>query len=131
MDKVGAIASAACAVHCLVTGVAFGVLSVTGLSFLGSAGAEIAFFAVAILVGSYAIYSGHRKHGSWIPAAMFISALGILFVSHGIPSVHETLWGTITAVMGGLTLVAFHLVNSRLPRRCECEHCQARPESEA
>ena len=36
LDKLGACASAICAVHCLLTGIALGLLSVAGLGFMGS-----------------------------------------------------------------------------------------------
>ena len=131
MDKVGAFASAACAVHCLLTGIAFSVLSVTGLSFLGSEAAEISFFSVAMVVGSFAIYSGFKKHRSCIPAAIFCFAIMVLILAHAVPAIKASLLGTVLAVSGGLILVAFHLVNHRLPKRCECEHCQARADSKA
>ncbi|MGC8035329.1 MerC family mercury resistance protein, partial [Salmonella enterica] len=42
-DRVGAYASTLCAIHCLITGVGLGLLSVMGLQFFGSAWVESLF----------------------------------------------------------------------------------------
>jgi len=55
LDRIGAIASTICAVHCLLTGVAFGLLSVFGLGFIGSPEAEAGFIAFAVGVGSFTL----------------------------------------------------------------------------
>ncbi|MBI3722145.1 MAG: MerC domain-containing protein, partial [Fimbriimonas ginsengisoli] len=62
LDKVGACASAVCAVHCLLTGLALGLLSVVGFGFLGSLTADIAFLGVALSVGLLAVFHGIRRH---------------------------------------------------------------------
>lgn len=132
LDKVGAYASAICAVHCLLTGVALSLLSIAGLGFIGSLPAEIGFISVAVLVGSWAIVHGVRKHHSYVPALIF--SLGITFIalSHfALPHEHHVnepmtaahMASTVFAVMGGLSLVCFHLVNQRLQKGCECGRC--------
>jgi hypothetical protein len=132
LDKVGAYASAICAVHCLLTGVALGLLSIIGLGFIGSVPAEIGFISVAVLVGSWAIVHGIRKHHSLIPALIFVMGLTFIALSHfAFPHHHSVnepptlghTFSTIFAVLGGLSLVSFHLVNLRLQKGCECGHC--------
>lgn len=132
LDKVGAYASAICAVHCLLTGVALGLLSVIGLGFIGSVPAEIGFISVAVLIGSWAIVHGIRKHHSYIPALIFVLGLTCIAISHfALPHEHSAnepmtpahLASTVFAVLGGLCLVSFHLVNFRLQKGCECGHC--------
>ncbi|MBS1714861.1 MAG: MerC domain-containing protein [Armatimonadetes bacterium] len=138
VDKWGAFASGLCAVHCLLVGVAFGLLPVLGLEFMASHEAEIGFFSAAILFGFWAIASGRRKHGSWLPAKVFAAGLALVAVSHfviGHPDGHghglhsavglqlpESFGavGTAMAVAGGLTLVAFHFVNHRLANKATC-----------
>jgi len=147
LDRVGAWASAACAVHCLLTSVALGVLGVIGLDWLGSLTSEIAFFGTAIVVGSFAVFQGYHRHRSWIPALILACGLSMVVVSHfvlggghaqhGIEAGHaEAPWlkalTTILSVGGGLTLVAFHITNARLGScRCGQVGCQARPITEA
>lgn len=130
-DKLGAIASAICAVHCLLTGVALGLLSFIGLGFIGSPPAEIAFISIALIVGAWAIFHGVRKHHSWLPAAIFVLGLIFIALSHfGLPFLnrpnvepHHTPMGTAFSVLGGLCLVLFHVVNLRLQRGCSCNSC--------
>lgn len=127
VDKLGAIAGTVCAVHCLLTGVALGLLSVAGLGFIGSAASEIGFITVAVVLGLWAIRHGIKKHHSWLPASIFVAALGCIAISHFVfPHAHEggetgSTASTVFAVLGGLCLVAFHVVNLRLAHRCGCD----------
>lgn len=125
VDKAGAIAGTICAVHCLLTGLALGLLSVAGLGFLGSAASEAAFIGVALLLGAWAVRHGIRRHHSWIPAMVFVLGLGCIATSHfAFEHAHSgergSLGSVVFAVAGGLCLTAFHIVNSRLAHRCGC-----------
>lgn len=127
-DRVGTYASAICAVHCLLTGVALGLLSVMGLGFLGSPITEAAFFIVAVVVGVAALVHGRRKHHSVLPALIFVSGMASLLISHfvfghGHEGGHSSPGGTFFAVLGGASLVIFHVVNRTLQHRCGCSHC--------
>ena len=122
LDRVGAMASAICAVHCLLTGAAFGLLSVMGLGFIGSPPAELAFLVVTLSVGTLAVVHGHRKHHSVVPSLFFVGGLASWLTGH-LAFRHGTYGGTAFAVMGGLGLVTFHVLNQRLARRCACGHC--------
>jgi hypothetical protein len=122
LDKVGAWASALCAVHCALTGVALGLLSVVGLGFLGSHVAEGVFISVAVVLGTVAIVHGLRKHGSIVPALIFVLGLGFITVSH-FAFHHHGPMGTLFSVLGGLSLVAFHIVNLRMHSGCACDSC--------
>jgi hypothetical protein len=120
-DKLGAYASAICAVHCLLTGLALGLLSVAGLKFLASTGAEAAFVLMAFTLGVIAVWHGVRRHRSWIPAAIFIGGLLFILVSHfGFGHTHDGRhhpMSTLLSVLGGLALVGFHVTNHRLKAR--------------
>jgi len=126
LDRVGAMASTICAVHCLITGVALGLLSVLGLGFLGSEGAEYTFLAVAITLGVFAVLHGRKKHHSVVPAVFFATGLGCWLVSHFVfrhghgSGGHTSVGGTTFAVLGGLFIVSFHVLNQRLAHRCGC-----------
>jgi hypothetical protein len=132
LDKVGAYASAICAVHCLITGIALSMLSVAGLGFIGSLPAEIGFISVAVIVGSWAIVHGVRNHHSYLPALIFAFGIACIAVSHfALPHVHSAnepltaghIATTVFAVLGGLSLVSFHLVNQKLQKGCACGKC--------
>src|SRR5476649_1769617 len=82
LDKVGACASGICAVHCLVTGVALGVLSVMGLSWFGSVTTDVIFLTVTLSIASLAIFTGIRRHRSLVPATLFFLGVSAIVVSH-------------------------------------------------
>lgn len=129
LDKVGAYASAICAVHCVLTGLALGLLSVVGLGFIGSSVTEAIFFLITVGVGTAALVHGIRRHHSAVPASIFASGLFCLLVSHfvfghGHGGEQQSVGGTVFSVMGGFSLVAFHILNRRLGHNCGCEHCQ-------
>ena len=135
MDKVGAFASAVCAVHCLLTGVALGLLSVVGLGFIGSLATDIVFLVLVLSVGSFAIIHGIKKHHSAVPALIFVAGLLMFLIGHfafGHSHVHAAAepWSPIRvtqvtlSVVGGLCLAMFHVVNLRMQKNCTCDHCQ-------
>lgn len=131
LDRVGACASALCAVHCLLVSVALGLLPLIGLGFLGSPQADVAFFAIAISVGSLAIRQGYRHHRSRIPAMLFAAGLAMVLLGHfvfghdhdhGSWASAASQWSRVLSgvfsVGGGLMLVSFHIVNARLRKTC-------------
>jgi hypothetical protein len=133
LDKVGAVASAICAVHCLLTGVALGLLSIIGFGFIGTPMAEFGFISVAVVVGCWAIVHGIRKHHSLVPALIFVFGLACIAASHfALPHRHAEsgpmsnaqIASTVFSVLGGLSLVSFHIVNLRLQKGCACGHCE-------
>ncbi len=125
LDKIGAYASAICAVHCLLTGVALGLLSVVGLDFIGSTTSEVVFLSVAGVVGTTAVVHGIRKHGSFVPSLFFVGAIVCIVMSHFVfGHDHINPVGTVFAVAGGLAMVAFHLLNQRFHHHCDCRRCQ-------
>ncbi|CAN5535626.1 hypothetical protein BH11ARM2_BH11ARM2_31520 [soil metagenome] len=120
-DKLGQIAGTACAIHCAITGVALGVLSVVGLDFLGSETSEFFFIGITFCLGVWALVHGVRKHRSWVPAIVFISALTCIVGAHLVS--HQSVPGVILSVVGGLGLVSFHILNQRYGKVCACGHC--------
>ena len=132
LDKVGACASAICAVHCILTGVALGLLSSLGLGFVGNIWVDVGFLGIAIVVGAWAMIHGVRKHGSFVPALFYVTGL-VAIVSahyseftHGFP-IHEhqhSPAATWLSVLGGSCFVLFHILNLRLQhlhhQNCGC-----------
>lgn len=141
-DKVGVCASAICAVHCLLTGLAFGLLSVSGLAFVDNELFDIVFICAAGVLGTVAVVHGRRKHHSFLPATVFgfgmtSVVIGNFFVQHvhrnGVPESIWTHYGhTICMVLGGLSLVSFHMLNVWLQKHggCGCNGCLSVQHSE-
>ncbi len=125
LDRVGVCASALCAVHCILTGLAMGFLAVAGLEFISEPIVEFAFVGTAFLVGGFAVFHGKRQHHSWLPASVFVAGLGSIvlshFLGHGGHDGTRNLAGTILAVLGGLLIASFHIVNLKLQHKgCGC-----------
>ena len=133
MDKIGAFASAVCAVHCLLTGVALGLLSVAGFGFVGSFATDAVFLAVALSVGTMAIVHGVRKHHSLGPALIFVAGIAMFLLGHfafghshvatAAPWSANRVAQVTLSVLGGLCIVLFHVVNLRMQKGCACKHC--------
>ncbi len=130
VDRLGAYAGAICAVHCVLTGFAIGLISVLGLGFLASPVAEGAFLLSAAVLGVVALVHGHRKHHSLVPAWIFIAGLSCLLISHfafahghGHGAERQAAGASVFSILGGLSLVAFHVTNQRLQQACGCRHC--------
>jgi len=125
IDKIGACASTLCAVHCVLTGVAMSLLAVSGFGFLANPIVEVGFFGVAILVGAWALVHGIKRHHSRWPAVVFALGLASIVGSHIVGHDHagdsKGPWGTVLAVLGGVLIVGFHVLNSKLQHHgCGC-----------
>ncbi|MCC7102283.1 MAG: MerC domain-containing protein [Fimbriimonadaceae bacterium] len=130
-DKVGGAASTLCAVHCVLTGLAMGLISAYGLEFIASDALEVAFFAVAIVAGLFAVRSGLRKHGDWRLAILFGLGMVTLIGRHvlfGHPHSHAgdgleevPIAATWLSIFGATMLIVFHVVNAiRSHKGCRC-----------
>jgi len=113
LDKVGATASTVCAVHCFITGAAFGLLPLIGLGFFRSTWFDVTFIGIASCVGFFAVRQGLRRHGRVTPGLVFVAGLLSIVVGHFVLG-HESLFGTVLSVAGGSALVLFHFLNRRL-----------------
>lgn len=132
-DRLGALAGLACAVHCILVGLAIGAISVIGIELLHNRWTDWAFLGASVLIGIMAAWAGHRRHGSWLPSFLF--ALGVLLIAIGHYGFGDLHWNValgwlespvssvgaerVLTVLGGLTLVAYHVVNTRLPHRTQ------------
>ena len=122
LDKMGVCASAFCAVHCLLTGVALGLLSSLGMGFFDHPVVDALFLIVAAVVGGFALVHGARHHRSFVPALFFVVGLAAFGASHAIEHMSPKLLAarTVLNVAGGMCLVLFHVFNLRLQRARHC-----------
>ncbi len=123
IDKIGSVASFLCVIHCALTGFLVGILPIVGAEFLGSVAAELCFFGAAASIGTLAIVRGFRQHRSYVPGIMFALGLTTIGVGHALFSGTSRIAEAGLSILGGATLIGFHLLNARLPRRCYCEYC--------
>ncbi len=123
VDRLGILASAACAVHCLAMPLLLALLPAMGSIWIIGHSVEWILAVVAVLMALGSLcwgFSIHRKKRlflSFLAAAVFI--LSGQLVAHG--------WlETALVVAGGLGLVGSHLLNRNLCKSCHtCEHSKS------
>ncbi len=124
-DRVGMVASAACAVHCVVCAVVPSILAALGLGVLIGHEAEWLFTGVAAVFALGALVTGLRSHGARLPAVVLGLGVVSLILSRLFEEWHLGSLGMAFSVMAGITLVVGHITNLRASRRCcEAAACQ-------
>lgn len=123
IDKLGACASALCAVHCVLTGLFLGALPAVGVRFATDPRLETALIAFLILTGAWAVWRGYRRHRLLSPGVLFGAGLALVLASHfglfaGVGTSRTSAgvqWvGAAMAVVGGSLVVWFYVWNRRL-----------------
>ena len=123
LDSFGALASWACAVHCLVLPVLVGFVPFLGLSYLLSETVEryLVFVSIALAALSFlpAYFRKHKKLHS-----ILLAAMGIFLIVMTHQLFEESLIARATFLILGAVLVSSaHLLNRRMCRNCEvCDH---------
>lgn len=129
LDKVGAVASAACAIHCAALPIALGLSAAGVVSFLDHEAVEWGFVLLAAVIGTVSAWRGYRRHGNAAVAVVLAAAaLGLLIVTathhdeHTHDPGHVLAW--VLPVLG-LTIAVAHFVNLRLCTACRtCDHAE-------
>ena len=123
MDRLGSLASFACAMHCLILAAVPSLVSALGLGREGHEQVEWVTFAFAVCFGLGAAVWGYRRHRvRWISAGLgggivvlFAGRLGEVFHISGV--------GFGLTVLGGMLLAGFHLLSLRQLRTVEASCC--------
>lgn len=123
LDRLGSLASASCAVHCLALSLAPALLTFLGAEFIANESVEWGLFASAVSFAILAATLGYREHRD----GRVLASFGIGLVTLASARLGEALSlfeGTLVlAVLGGAILVASHLMSVRVLRTCraDCE----------
>jgi hypothetical protein len=115
LDRIGALGSLACAVHCAALPLLIAVLPSLGIAVWFGDGFEMGFVIFATLLGSFSVISGYRRHHAMRALSLLIPGLGLLWV--GVlyaPLHHALLPHAITMTCGGVLVGLAHLTNLRL-----------------
>ncbi len=119
VDRAGALASSACAVHCVVCAFLPGAMAALGLDALVGHEAEWGLSLVAVALASIALFSGWRKHRRWSVALLLAVGIGGLLLSRLLEDAGGHTQGIAVALVAGLVLVGGHMANLRASRRCQ------------
>src|SRR5690606_16381265 len=108
-DAVGITATLACAIHCALLPLVLTSLPLFGVNIIHNVYFEAAMIFLALLIGSYSLYHGFRRHHhSYRPIIIFMIGMGLLVLKQFF--LHVQYWLLIPAV---LLIVFGHLDNYR------------------
>lgn len=123
-DALGIGASLACAIHCALLPLFLSTLPLFGINIIHNPFFEGGMIVLALLIGSYSLYHGYRKHHhSLLPLSLFLAGF-IFLVLKQFFAAYET-WLLVPAVA---LIVTAHLINYRSCRvhnhahAEDCEH---------
>lgn len=112
-DRIGAIASFLCAIHCALLPLVLAVLPALGLGFLADHRFEHAFIAFASLLALTTLIVGFRRHQRF--RAFWFLVPGIALLLAGIVVEYDsTLVHAILVAIGGTLVATAHVTNLRL-----------------
>jgi hypothetical protein len=119
VDRIGALASAACTVHCVVTAFLPQALAAVGLGVLLGHEAEWGFTLVAFVFAATALSLGFTKHRSSRVAVTLGFGIVLLLLARLLEELVAEPAGMALSVLAGATLVFGHLSNLRASRRAQ------------
>jgi hypothetical protein len=115
LDRIGALGSLACAVHCAALPLLIAVLPSLGIAVWFGDGFEMGFVIFATLLGSFSVISGYRRHHAMRALSLLIPGLSLLWVGVLYAPLHHALVPhAITMTCGGVLVGLAHLTNLRL-----------------
>jgi MerC mercury resistance protein len=106
-DALGIGASLACAIHCALLPLFLSSLPLFGINIIHNIGFEIGMILLALIIGSYSLYHGYKKHHhSLLPLILFFS--GFIFLVLKQFFIQYETWLLIPAVA---LIITAHLIN--------------------
>ena len=122
-ERLGAVASFACAIHCALVPILVGAGAAGAISWINHTPVEWGLVLIAAVIGTVTAWRGFRTHGNRaVAVTLVVAAIGlvVLTASHagGDPAgehAHGLPWFSATF---GIALGASMLVDRRLCRTC-------------
>ena len=123
-DRLGAMASLLCAIHCAALPFVLAILPALGLGFLANHGFESGFIAFASVLALTMAVLGYRRHRTARAFALLVPGLLLLWIGGFVFDLGSaTSWHTLFVVAGGTCVSLAHIVNLRIAREppaCDC-----------
>lgn len=111
-DALGIGASVACAIHCALLPLFMASLPIFGANIIHNMAFEAGMIILSLLIGSYALYHGYKKHHhSFLPLALFVAGFTFLVLKQFFIRYH--IWLLIPAV---ILIVTAHFLNYKFCR---------------
>jgi MerC mercury resistance protein len=122
LDRLGAVASLACAAHCAAMPLLIGLLPFVGLGFLADEQAEYMLVGLSIGIGILNLIPSYaRKHRQWRPLLLLAFGMVLIFAVKLFTEEGSRL-ETPAMVFGTLLIACAHVVNRRLCQSCAACH---------
>jgi hypothetical protein len=116
IDRLGTLASGACAVHCALSAILPEAIAAVGLGALLGHELEWGFTFAALVFAATALPLGWRKHRSRPVVALLAGGIVALLLARVLEGAGEMVCISLS-IVGGALLVTGHLSNIRASRR--------------
>lgn len=114
LDRLGAIGSLVCAMHCALIPMLIAVAPSVGAVWLGE-GFELGFVIFATGLGLFSVIWGYRRHGAVRALGLLLPGLAALWLGVLYRPLHEALLAhAVVMTVGGTLIGLAHLANLRL-----------------
>jgi MerC mercury resistance protein len=114
-DRIGAIASFLCALHCAALPFVLALLPALGLGFLADHGFERGFIVCASGLALATLVYGYRRHRVSRAFAFLLPGLTLLWLGGFVFDAHAGFgWHSLLVACGGSCIALAHLTNLRL-----------------
>jgi hypothetical protein len=116
-DRVGALASFLCAIHCAALPFVLAILPLLGLSFLADHAFERGFVLFASALALVALVNGYRRHHRSLPLRLALPGLTLLIVGVTFAEGYSIMVHSVLVTCGGMLLASAHFFNLRFDRQ--------------
>lgn len=113
-DRIGALGSVLCAVHCALLPFVIAALPALGLGGFELIDIDQAFTVFATLLGVAVLSYGYRRHRAFRAWMVLIPGLALIWIGSFTPLHNHSTGHVVVMVAGGLAVAAAHLINLRL-----------------
>jgi len=127
-DRVGALASFLCAVHCAALPFVLALLPAVSLGFLADHGFERGFILCASVLASVALIYGYRRHRAFRALAWLAPGLALLWTGgFALDAGVSQVWHAVFVALGGSCVALAHLTNMSLVHGLKQNACCSSP----
>ena len=121
-DRIGAVASFLCAIHCAALPFVLAILPLVGLSFLADHAFERGFVLFASALAMVALVNGYRRHHRPLPLRLALPGLMLLVLGVTVAENYPIIVHSLMVTCGGLLVACAHFFNLRLDHQLRHEH---------
>lgn len=129
-DRIGAIASFLCAIHCAALPFVLALLPLLGLEFLADHRFERAFVLFACALALVSLIGGYRRHHRPLSLLLALPGLALLLLGVTVAEQYSIAMHSVLVTCGGLLVAAGHFINlrsNRLHRHVHSPRCAHGP----